>query len=334
MKRRLASLALCALVAVSACKREREPESRSTPAAPDRHKPQASPAAAPTPAAPVRLPAAARVIAIGDLHGDFDQARAALRLGGAIDKEDDWIGKRLVVVQVGDELDRGNGEESILELFDALADKAKAAGGAVIPLDGNHEVMNVQGDFRYVTHDGFSAFAHFTPAGPPPPALQVFPELARGRAFVFLPGGRFARLLAKRNVIQIVGDTVFVHGGVLPAHVDYGIERIDAETSAWMRGELPRLPPIMQSQDAPIWTRRYSEGEPDADTCAELGKVLASLHVKRMVVGHTVQTQGVSSACDGRVWRIDVGLSHFYDGPTQALEIAGDKLQVLGAKQK
>ena len=33
-----------------------------------------------------------------------------------------------------------------------------------------------------------------------------------------------------------VGKTVFAHGGVLPAHLDYGINRINEETSTWMRG--------------------------------------------------------------------------------------------------
>jgi hypothetical protein len=44
--------------------------------------------------------------------------------------------------------------------------------------------------------------------------------------------------------------------------------------------------------------------------------------VKRMVVGHTVQKQGINAACDGSVWRIDVGLAKLYDGPIEVLELA------------
>lgn len=90
------------------------------------------------------------------------------------------------------------------------------------------------------------------------------------------------------------------------------------------------LPAIMQREDAPIWLRAYSEGDPDAATCATLHKVLVKLHVKRMVVGHSVQKDGITSACNGQVWRIDVGLSDFYGGPTQVLEVDGDSAKVLG----
>ena len=85
MKRAAVALLLC----LAACKREPEPQSRPTPAAPPRQQEIAKPAPPAVPPAPVRLPAAPRVVAIGDLHGDIDQARAALRLAGAVDKEDD-----------------------------------------------------------------------------------------------------------------------------------------------------------------------------------------------------------------------------------------------------
>jgi hypothetical protein len=53
---------------------------------------------------------------------------------------------------------------------------------------------------------------------------------------------------------------------------------------------------------------------------------------KRMVVGHTVQRGGITSACDDRVWRIDVGLSRFYGGDTEVLEITGDTVKKLRKK--
>src|SRR5580700_4901918 len=60
-------------------------------------------------------PASGRIVAIGDLHGDLDHARRALRLAGAIDVQDQWTGGRLVVVQTGDEIDRGDDDRSILD---------------------------------------------------------------------------------------------------------------------------------------------------------------------------------------------------------------------------
>lgn len=279
--------------------------------------------------AAMRLPAPARLVAIGDLHGDLAATRRVLRLSGAIDDKDQWSGGALWVVQTGDQLDRGDGERAILDLLERLAGEAKAAGGAVIALNGNHEVMNVALDFRYVTERGFQDWSGVAGANPGEPRLAQLPEPARARGAAFLPGGPYARKLAQRSTIAIVGDTVFVHGGVLPKHVKYGLARINREISAWMNGDAPSAPAIATSEDGPIWTRRYSAA-PDSRDCAVLGEALAAIGAKRMVVGHTVQREGITSGCGEKVWRIDVGLSSTYGGTPAALEIRGDTVQKLG----
>jgi hypothetical protein len=268
------------------------------------------------------------------LHGDLQATRAALRLGGAIDDEGDWIGGKLVVVQTGDQLDRGDDERQILDFLEALTRKAKHRGGLVVVLNGNHEVMNVQGDFRYVTPGGYSAFADVAPPTRALPLLDRFPQESRGRAAAFVPGGRYAKLLAERPIAAIVGDTLFAHGGVLPEHVSYGLERMSNEVSRWMRAESTTLPPAVLEENAPIWTRAYGATPVPAETCAKLAEVRRSLGVRRLVVGHTVQEAGVNAACDGAVWRIDVGLSRHYGArPPQALEITPAGARVLGLAQ-
>src|SRR5690606_24472494 len=87
-------------------------------------------------------PSAPRVVAIGDLHGDLEATRKALRLAGAIDAKDRWVGGALVVVQTGDAIDRGDDDRAILDLLERLSREAKQAGGALYALSGNHEVMN------------------------------------------------------------------------------------------------------------------------------------------------------------------------------------------------
>jgi len=277
-----------------------------------------------------QLPAVERLIAIGDVHGDVSALRAALRLGGAIDDAGKWIGAKLVVVQTGDQLDRGDDEPQILDLFQRLRGEAQAAGGAVHVLNGNHEVMNVQADFRYVTPDGFHDFS-----GGHPDALhaQLTAELAperRGRTAAFLPGGEMAVRLSVQPVVLQVGGNVFVHGGVLERHVRYGLGHINQETRDWMTGPPTKeAPASLSNQRAPIWVRDYSDGTPAPESCAELTRVLGALSAQRMVVGHTVQQQGINSACDGKVWRIDVGLSRFYGGKPSVLEIRGAEVHPL-----
>jgi hypothetical protein len=113
--------------------------------------------------------------------------------------------------------------------------------------------------------------------------------------------------------------------------VTYGIDRINSEVGAWIAGK-GDLPALMQGDDAPVWTRLYSEPQPSSAACATLGKVLSSLLVRRMVVGHTVQERGITSACDDQVYRIDVGLSRYYRGTTiSALELGKAGPRILTA---
>lgn len=327
MKRPLRSLpfALALALAVTGCSCERPEEpvgrERTRPA------PPALTAEAPLPDGPERIAVPERLVAIGDVHGDVVAARTALRLAGAIDRDGEWIGGKLVVVQTGDQLDRGNDEPDVLALFDALADKAKAKGGRVISLNGNHEIMNVQGDFRYVTGEGFSDFASFGAAAPDPAKLARFPEHVRPRAAAFLPGGHWAQKLAERPVTAIAGDTLFAHGGVLPAHTRYGLAKANQQARSWMRGEVGRIPPILDGDDALVWTRAYAD--PGERACTALGKVLTGLGVKRLVVGHTVQKDGITSGCNDRVWRIDVGMAKHYGGKPAVLEIQSDRVRTI-----
>lgn len=277
------------------------------------------------PALPSRYPAPPRLVAIGDVHGDLDATRRALILAGAIDANDRWIGKDLVVVQAGDVLDRGDGEQAILDLLHRLAGEAAAAGGAVHMLLGNHETMNALGDFRYVTSGGFTDFADVPGLPVDAPALAGLPPEQRARAAAFAPGSVYARRLAASNAVIQVGDTVFAHGGVLPAWAEYGIERMNAELRCWLAGHGPP-PDLLARPDNPLWSRDYSQ---PPERCDALTAALERLGATRMVVAHTPQPMGISTACGQRVWRIDTGMAAHYGGPTQILEIRGSEVRVL-----
>jgi hypothetical protein len=268
-------------------------------------------AAAPPPAAcslapiAVKIVPTGRVVAIGDLHGDFDAARDALRAAGVLGADDHWSGGTTTLVQTGDVLDRGDGESKILALLEQLAQEAPKAGGKVVLLLGNHELMNAAHDFRYVTPAGARDFDG-------------------DREHELAPGGVWAKRFAQRNVIAIIGDTVFSHAGVLPAWVD-AIDRINLDARCWLDGQTGEPPAALTSDESPVWTRAYGG---DAVDCAALADALGKLRAKRMVVGHTVQREGINAQCDGALWRIDVGLSKVYGGPIQALEL-GDTPKVL-----
>ena len=292
-----------------------------------RREPDVAPLAGPLDL-PTRYPPAERIVAIGDLHGDLDATRAALRLAGAIDEHDRWAGGTTVIVQTGDQLDRGDDELEILDLLDSLAAQAQAVGGAVHVLNGNHELMNVKQDLRYVTLGGFLDFLPTPVADPDEVDPQVVVDAVHERLKACRPGHPFAKRLLDRNVITIVGETVFVHGGILPHVVDYGIERLNQESRAWIRKDRPYPPDILLASDGPVWSRHYSD-DPDVEDCRLLEEVLDRLSTRRMVVGHTVLDEGISPACGDLVWRVDVGMARHYGGTPAVLELQDGVARVI-----
>ncbi len=278
-------------------------------------------------AQPTFHPAVERIIAIGDLHGDLTATLRVFRMAGIIDEQNAWIAGDLVVVQTGDQLDRGDQEQEILEFLNRLQDEAAAASGALYLLNGNHELMNARLDLRYVTEGGFADFQDAVEIGPLDSLLLAHPENQRGRVAAFRPGGPFAMQLAQRNTILMIGDNLFVHGGVLPEHLDYGLERLNRDIQLWLAGE-GDAPAGIHTKTSPTWTRIYSD-KPGAENCQKLDEVLDRLGASRMVVGHTVQEGGINANCNGRVWCIDAGMAEYYGSATAVLEIVGQEVKVL-----
>lgn len=252
------------------------------------------------------------VAAIGDVHGDLTALRGALKLAGAVDDTDRWTGGGLIVVITGDYLDRGDDEKELLELIPRLQREATAAGGALHVLTGNHELLNAQGDFCCLTVRGRTS-------------LDLPGATRRQR---FAPGGDLARVLADRPIVLIVGRTVFVHGGVTTTHAASDLDALNRGAREWLLGTRPELPFEVQSM---LWMRFYSWGTPADEVCDELASTLAWVDADRVVVGHTVQ-KTINAACDGLVWRIDVGLSlHYGSRGPEVLVIDGHRVEARRA---
>jgi hypothetical protein len=332
--RHLLPIAAVVACASGAACRSKEPEPAPSPtstltAAKTSTPASRSSAAAVSLSPKISRPAPERIVAIGDLHGDLDVTRRALRLAGAIDAKDAWVGGPLVLVQTGDEIDRGDDDRQILGLFERLKGEAKKAGGEVIALAGNHELMNVGLDFRYVTPGAFTAFSDVHPDDATIARVGDADQKSLGRAAAFAPGGPYAKMISERPIFVKVGDSVFVHGGILPKHVRYGLDTMNDEVRDWVLGKRPEVK-IVTSEDGPVWSRMYSAA-PGREECATLVETLAMLGAKRMVMGHTVQRNGINPACDERAWRIDTGLAKVYEGKLEVLEIRGDTVTVRRA---
>jgi hypothetical protein len=186
-----------------------------------------------------------RIVAVGDVHGSFPQFVNILQRTGVIDARHQWAAGATILVQDGDVTSRGTQTRRCLDLIMQLEPQAAAQKGKVIPLLGNHEVMVVMGDLRYVLPEDYQAFA-----GEQSPSVRerAFEDyrafLARSRAYgrlrrapegaarqkwmeehplgffefrdAFGPQGLYGRWLRKLDTVAQIGDVLFVHGGLSP----------------------------------------------------------------------------------------------------------------------
>jgi hypothetical protein len=194
-------------------------------------------AAQPAPAAPT-VSSPARIVAVSDVHGAYDALVSLLKAARLLDDKLAWSGGRATLVVVGDVLDRGSGSRRVLELLMRLEREAGAAGGRTQLVLGNHEIMNLTGELDYVASEDYAAYAAEESPTERAAALARFraaragtasaddalaADFARryppgffGQRAAFASGGRFGAWLVRQPVLLVLGDTVFVHGG-LPA---------------------------------------------------------------------------------------------------------------------
>eukprot|EP00035_Acanthoeca_spectabilis_P000079 m.70761 g.70761 ORF g.70761 m.70761 type:complete len:321 (-) comp10030_c0_seq2:206-1168(-) len=247
--------------------------------------------------------------------------------------------------QVGDQLDRGADEMAILLLLERLEVEARAAGGRVISMNGNHETMSVAGDFRYVDPGAYTDFARWKNwfelgerwkrgcklPYETLPKVKVPPQAA-ARWVALQPGGPVTRrFLSRQPTLLRVGSSLFAHGGALPKHVDKegqagGMDGVNKAVQQWMLGDGSKQPGETRGRNSVVWSRHFGHEEAATD-CELLRQTLRAAGAERLVVGHTIQPDlEVTHACNGRVYRIDVGMSAgCYDGEPAVLEVLNDQ---------
>jgi hypothetical protein len=255
-----------------------------------------------------------RIVAVGDLHGDFQAAVRVLRSADLLDDEGHWAGKDTTLVQLGDVLDRGGEEAEVWSLLDRLTQEAALAGGQVFRLLGNHEVLNALGKANnYIHYRGRTSFGS-------------------DRVAAFKPGSALATELATWPVALIIDDTVFVHASLPYDATRERLTALNEKTSAWLRGEGACPPSLLGGLGSPVWCRSVSspsDFEPAPNYCASLRAALDRVGCKRVVVGHTPQSI-INSACEEAIWRCDTGMSRSVCGGTcEALEITATGVRVL-----
>ncbi|MBC7896982.1 MAG: metallophosphoesterase [Cytophagaceae bacterium] len=294
-----------------------------------------------------------RIVAIGDVHGDYDQFVLVLQQAGVIDGKGKWIGGRAHLVQTGDVPDRGPDTRKVLELLMALTPQARKAGGAVHALIGNHEAMNILGDLRYVTAGEYAAFKGPNSAALQERAWSVLSDSTRRKdpeykkqwlaehplgwveqRFAYEGNGRYAAWIRGNNAVVRVNDYLFLHGGISARYAATPIKALNDAVRAALAGD--KAPPADNAAEdslGPLWYRGLAQGD-EAMLAPLVDSVLTHFGVKHIVIGHTVTAGTVMPRFDGKVIMIDVGLSAYYGATTACLIIEEGKAYTMHRGQK
>ena len=297
-----------------------------------------------------------RIVAIGDLHGDYDNYIETLQLAGLVNKRGRWIGGTTHLVQTGDIPDRGPDTREIMEHIDKLAAQAEKDGGRVHMLIGNHEAMNVYGDLRYTTDQEFEDFAGRNSDAlrdryyeavlqdiqkNQPEAYEKLPENYREiweashpKGYVehrqawdpaWNPEGEYAvRAQGLKAAVKINGN-VFVHGGISDRYADYSLAELTKEARKALAHFNYENPGMIEDQCGPLWYRGVAGDRPEVSP-ELLTSILERLSATRMVIGHTPTPGVIWPRYDGRVVQIDTGIAAHYGGHPAYLEITSEGL--------
>ncbi|KAI8819319.1 Metallo-dependent phosphatase-like protein [Fimicolochytrium jonesii] len=273
---------------------------------------EAAPSAAvTTPGAPILTD---RIVAIGDLHGDYPNALSVFQMAGLADTDGNWVGNKSILVQTGDIVDRGPDTMKLYVFIRRLTKQAAEAGGRVVPLLGNHEVMNMMEDFRYVANEDVESF------GGMPQRKEAWSK-----------DGWLGRYLRTWDITAIVNGTVFLHGGLHPTWAAQGIDALNkaARTALTTRTPHELWGVKLFQGDGPLWYRGYANDD-EKVVCDTLDTALGMVNATRMVIGHTPQLTGeILSRCNNKVHVVDVGISSVYGGNKAALEISGNRVVAI-----
>ncbi|HEY0335610.1 MAG TPA: metallophosphoesterase [Stenotrophomonas sp.] len=253
-------------------------------------------------------PAPSRIAALSDIHGQYGLLRRLLQANGIIDAQDRWSYADGLLVIGGDVFDRGPQVTEAFWLLQQLQAQARAAGGDVLFVLGNHETMTLYDDLRYLNLK----------------YAQVASLLGRAYPALYDSGSVLGQWLRQAPAMARVGDTLFLHGGVSPEFLAAGIDRPTA--NARYRASLgtpkatvkadPALAPLYDGKTSPIWYRGYFDGRASE---ADVEAVLRELGVRRIIVGHTSMAH-VGSYYDGRVIAIDSSIKNGESGEILLLE--------------
>ncbi|RXK86201.1 metallophosphoesterase [Filimonas effusa] len=266
--------------------------------------------------APVTYPASEKILVLSDIEGEFEAGRQLLIAAGVIDTTYNWTFGKGQVVVAGDLFDRGQDVLPWLWLLYSLETKAAAAGGWVHVLLGNHDIMQLSGDYRYTDA---RYFKH---------AWVMGREIRN----LFGADTELGRWLRSKNIIEKGGDYLFMHAGLSPEVLQkqlslQAINEICRPYYGMSRKEMPDSMHMFFDARSPFWYRGYFM-KPQAPKTL-IDSTLKQYACRTIVVGHTITDTTITMHYKGKVIAVDVNQ---HEGHHAALLIEGHSRYIIDDK--
>jgi hypothetical protein len=239
----------------------------------------------------VLVPAAAsplhRIVAVGDLHGDFSAWRDILRSASLVDNKGHWSGGDTILIQTGDAVDRGPNSKEIIADLMRLQKEAARSHGQLIAMVGNHEAMNLTGDLRYVSAADYAGYADSRSASRRENVYnsnktaieaayrekdpQMSGDAIKKAWFEAFPLGRIehqiawsdqgdiGRWVVKNPVVVLLDGTLFVHGGISPSYANLSVTEINTRAAAALTARNADPAAITNDEQGPLWYRGLAQ---------------------------------------------------------------------------
>ena len=257
---------------------------------------------------------------VSDIEGNFGALRKLLQANKIINESFQWQFNKGHLVLIGDFFDRGEQVTELLWFIYSLEEKAKDAGGYVHFILGNHEIMNLSADFRYVNKK----------------YLENATLLDQQYTSLYDENSELGRWLRTKNIVERVGDFIFTHGGVsgYVNNLDLSLRDINklarpfyADTSSQFSN--PNAD-ILFSDFGPFWYRGYYDKN-NSTIPLQIDSTLSKFDVKHIVTGHSIVADTVSMWYGGKLFNTDVPHS---SGQSEALLIEKDQYFRVDANGK
>ena len=249
-----------------------------------------------------------KVAAFSDLHGQYALTLELLKKNNIVDQEYNWQFGNGHLVITGDIFDRGDKVTELLWFFYRLEQQAASAGGQVHLLLGNHEVMILNGDLRYL-HDKYK---------------QVAKLLNTDFEQLYSENSVLGIWLRSKNVLVKINDTLFTHGGLHPelARQSRSLDEINHHFTSQLvveRSQRNGFNEWLHGIYGPIWYRGYFDTQGFATSEADIDKLLTHFNVRHIAVGHTSR-DSIETRYQGKVLAIDTGMKRGKQGELLLIE--------------